>query len=115
MLWVLDGRSQLATDLDHWNGETSRMENGNDRHDEGIPLSPGTGADSNKYANDKGRQFQLLIALPTESVIRLDSDNPERARRVAEIRQAVADDSYHVESADLADKLRCHPFKRHHH
>jgi anti-sigma28 factor (negative regulator of flagellin synthesis) len=88
------------------------MESSNDRHDEASPLSPITGVESNRCEQEEGQQVQLHRDLPANSVMRLASDNPERAQRVAKIKQAVADNSYHVESADLADKLRCHPIKR---
>lgn len=87
------------------------MESSDDRHDEASPLSPVTGVESNSCEQEEGQQVQLHKDLPPDSVL-LESDNPERAKRVAKIKQAVADNSYHVESADLADKLRRHPIKR---
>ena len=88
------------------------MESSDDRHDEASPLSPVTSVESNSCEQEVGQQVQPHRDLPADSVMRLISDDPERAQRVAKIKQAVADNSYHVESADLADKLRRHPIKR---
>jgi anti-sigma28 factor (negative regulator of flagellin synthesis) len=88
------------------------MESGNDRHDEASPLSPVTGLESNSCEQEEGQKVQLHRDLPADPVMRLASDGLERAQRVAKIKQAVADNSYHVESADLADKLRRYSIKR---
>jgi anti-sigma28 factor (negative regulator of flagellin synthesis) len=89
------------------------MESSNDHHDEGIPLSQEDSNDSVTWeTDDDSKHSQPSTAFPSNSVIPLADNRIERALRVAKIKQAVAEDSYHVASADLADKLRHHLPKR---